>query len=355
MLKKIQVLTLFLLSISYLSAQIFDSSHTDGKKNDFHISVEPVISYSTGHLGEIMYHSSPSDKKISYLEWERDIFLFGANILVSYKNLHVEGGIASSVFDQNSGIMEDSDWLNTNDYSMKTTFSTGDNEAVENYEANFSVSYDFDMTEWLTFSPVLNVRYYYDSFERRSADGWYTGTKYSSDGQYHWWYDNDSTHFPYSVWSEEKGRYVTYKLGGIDFYRYSFFTLFGFKAKFSPFKRLNIDFSVLLSPFSHFYAVDSHTAQDSTTKEKYKKHYRQIQFSYFNVLSLGIGANFYLNKIFDISLRTNYLFNFDVARGTLYADTFYGVRQDGYHNTGQDSGMEFENFTVSLGCKIKIR
>ena len=182
MLKNFQVLTLFLLSISSLSAQIFDSSRTDGKKNDFHISVEPVISYSTGHLGEIMYHSSPSDKKISYLEWERDIFLFGANILVSYKNLHVEGGIASSVFDQNSGIMEDSDWLNTNDYSMKTTFSTGDNEAVENYEANFSVSYDFDMTEWLTFSPVLNVRYYYDSFERRSADGWYTGTKYSSDG-----------------------------------------------------------------------------------------------------------------------------------------------------------------------------
>jgi len=345
---------IFFFSIFSANAQLFDFSGKEIAKN-FHLSVEPTFSYTAGHLGEILYYSAPSDKKISYLEWDRNVFLFGTRLLTSYKNLHLDFSFSSSLFEQTAGTMEDSDWLNTNDYSMKTTFSVGDNEAVENYEADFKIYYDFKTSDWLTFSPIVSVRYNYDSFERRRAEGWYGDYKHSADGKNHWWYDDEyATHFPYTYYSDEKGRYVTRKLAGIDFFRHSLFTFFGFNTKISPSSRLIFDFCFLISPFSYFYAIDSHHAQDSSTKEMYKKHYRMIQFSYFNLLSIGTGAFFSVTKIFEISLRANYLFTFEIERGTLFSDTFDGAKQDNYYNTGQDSGVEFENFTVTLGLKVKI-
>lgn len=337
------ILTLFYAGIFSVSAQFFSSD-----KSGFHISVEPTISYSDGNFGEYLYYSSPSDKKISYLEWDKEIFLFGVNVETSYKNLHFDFGFASSVFDQSSGQMQDSDWLNTKDYSMKTTYSVGENEAVQNYEVNARIHYEFKTTSWLSFSPAVSFKYNFDSFERHSAEGWYGQGSYSSDGKNHNWYDDEAQHFPYTYWSDEKNRFVTRKLAGIDYYRHSFFTFFGVSSTIIPHPRFSFDVDFLLSPFSYFYAVDTHHSQS------FNKHYRMIQFSYFNVLALGLRANFSLNKNFDFSLGTNYLFSFEIARGTLFSDTFSDVKQDNFYNTGQDSGATLENFTVLLGCKIKI-
>ena len=342
---KLRVLKLFafFISIFPLTAQIFENKSV-------HFAIEPFVSYTNGHLGEFLFHSSSNDerKKVSYLEWDKNLFLFGASFYINYKNFYVETKFSSSIFDQNSGKMQDSDWKNTSDSTMKTTYSVGDNKSIENYSARLSISYDFSAVPWLSFSPVAEFQYDFDSFERSDAEGWY-----SSDNR-HWWYDETSTHYPKTYWNDEKGRYVTLKLAGIDFYRHFFSASLGIGTKIKPISRLSIDFRILVSPFSYFYSVDSHHAQDKTTKAMYKKHYREIQFSYFNIFSLSAGANFKINKLSELTFHGSYTFNFEIARGTTFADYFQDTKQDDYVNLGQDSGASIENLTLSFGLKTKI-
>ena len=339
--KRIVFSLLFFLSLFHTSAQIF-------REKELHVSVEPFVAVSRGTLGEMMYYDSfyDSSRKISYLEWEKNLFLFGMSTELEYKKIHFEAGAASSFFEQNSGEMRDSDYLNPEDYSMKTTYSIGDNSAVENYEFHASLYYDFETLSWLTLSPLVGFSYSYDSFERREAEGWY------SDGK-HWWYDETSIHYPQNYWNGSRN--VTLKLAQIDFYRKTFTTWAGFKAKITPYRRLHFIFDLLISPYSYFYAVDSHHAQESVTKKMYKRHYKMIQTSYMNMLLLSAGAVFSVNEIFDITIGCFYSFTFEAERGTLYTDYVAGDRQDKYYKSGQDSGTSTENFTAKLGCKIKIR
>ncbi len=338
--KKLSTLILLSFFATAASAQIFPD-----KK--LHVSVVPIFSYSVGQLGEEIYYSANPSKRISELEWERNIFLFGANADIKYRQFKWSIGAASSLFEQKSGDMRDSDWLNESDYSMKTTYSVGTNNAVANYELTTSFSYDFDATSFVSFSPIIAVMYDYDSFERRDAEGWY-----SSDRK-HWWYDDSSTHYPYTYWNDEKGRYVTRRLAGIDIFRHSLFTWLGFSTKIKPFSKVNFDFEILLSPFSYFYAIDTHHAKN-TNGEWWEKHYKMKQLSYFNFLSLSPRVNFIINSIFELSLETSYTFNFESARGSLFLDFWENDPQDEFYKSGQDSGMSLENFTVTLGIKIKI-
>ncbi len=326
-------------------------------QGNFNFDIEPSVSYTNGTLGEIFYQSKLNDesRKRSYLEWDRNIFMFGINLLGSFKNFHADLGFSSSIFNQNSGKMGDSDWLNIYDYSMKTTYSTGTNEAVSNYEAFIKMYYDFKTDLKFKFSPIIGLRYNFDSFERQSAEGWYGQSSYTSDGQMHWWSDDEAQHLPYTYWSDEKNKYVTVGLGPIEYYRHSLLTFFGVKAEFSPVSRFSMNFNILLSPFSYFYAVDSHTAQDSDTKKLFKKHYRMIQFSYFNVLNLGAGINYAAGKNITLTLNTDYLFTLQAARGTLYADTFEGIKENRFRNSGQDSGLILENFSVCFGLRLKLK
>lgn len=336
----------FFLFIFFLS--IFSSYSQFFKSRDLHFNLEPVISYSHGKLGEVFYYPSSADssKKISFLEWDRQLFLFGTNINLTYKKLHLDFGFLSSFFDQKSGEMRDSDYLNQNDYSMKTCYSFGENRGVKNYEFHISSSYDFNAGSCFIFSPTISFQYMYDSFERESGEGWY-----SSDNE-HSWDDESSIHYPRTYWNGQ--RYVTQRLAEIDIYRHSFFTWLGFNTKIKVHRRLNFDVKFLLSPFTYFYAVDSHYAQDKNTKEIYQRHYRMIQESLFNLLKLSAGINFILNDNFEICLVNSYFFTFEMLRGTLYSDFIGGDRQDSYYNTGQDSGANVENYTLSLSCKIKI-
>ena len=114
--KKLSTLILLSFFATAASAQIFPD-----KK--LHVSVVPIFSYSVGQLGEEIYYSVNSSKRISELEWERNIFLFGANADIKYRQFKWSIGAASSLFEQKSGDMRDSDWLNESDYSMKTTYS----------------------------------------------------------------------------------------------------------------------------------------------------------------------------------------------------------------------------------------
>lgn len=312
------------------------------------ISIEPICSYSFGQLDEIYYYPESYDgsKKISLLEWDRNVFLFGANIHSSFKNMHASAQALSSIPNQKSGTMDDSDFLNTDDYDIKTRYSTGANNAAISNAFEFSLGYDFKTTHWLSFSPCASIQFFYDSFERKTAEGWYN----MSNG---WWYDEDSIHYP-RTFTNSDGKTVTQKLGEIDFMRKSFITWLGFSAIAEPAKKFRIRFGFQISPYAFSKFIDTHMAQDKLTKEKFGIHTKMIQSSYFNLLSLFAGAEYDICDRISLTLAFRYAFTISPARGTLLRDYIGTDRQSQYFKTEYESGANNANAEISAGVKIKI-
>ncbi len=238
-----------------------------------------------------------------------------------------------------SGEMRDSDWLNYSDYSMKTTYSVGTNYADRNFDSFLAVSYDFEPADGFFLSPEVQLQYSFDSFHReKGAEGWYGHSDYSSDKKDHWWYEKEATHFPSTYWSEEKGRYVTRKLAGIDYYRHSLYLWSGMTVSFRL-GRFYAGLSFLLSPFTYLSAEDRH----HTAGEDKVLH--EIQEDYFTSYKLGLNLSYELSKYFDLTLSGQLLFVDDI-KGQLY--------EDWTENIFQPSGGGNYSGTIRLGCKIKV-
>lgn len=335
--KTAALILIFLLSLP-LSAQIFTN------QNDFHLEVEPAFSYTNGFLGEYFYYHYLVDdsKKMSYLEWDKKIFMYGAEISSSFKRFHLDSRFMIAASDSKSGEMTDSDWQNESDFSMKTTYSVGGNNAAKNYSAEASVYFDFFPAEKIALSPMVQVQYDFDSFECEKMEGW------KSNGK-HWWFDESSTHYPY-VDSDGK----TYKLGEIDYYRHSFYTWAGFKICLKPAKRFDFDFSALVSPYAYFYSLDTHWAQEKSTKEMFEKHRKQYQAAFFPAFKLEAKASFSITKIFDLTFAASGLFSVKINRGKWEQDFYDDFLQDDYYDTYQDSGADMQYICARIGCKVRI-
>ena len=321
----------FFFSPFSLFAQIIHSE-------SFHLSIEPTFSYSSGVLNESLYHSQETSKKISLLEWERKVWMYGFRLDASFRKFHLKGGFESAI-PSSSGEMRDSDWLNYSDYSMKTTYSVGTNYSDRNFDSFLSLSYDFEPAAGLSLSPEAQIQYSFDSFHReKGAEGWYGHSDYSSDGKNHWWYEDEASHFPSTYWSDEKGRYVTRKLAGIDYYRHSLYFWTGLSLAFR-FHRFYAEFSFLLSPFTYLSAEDRHhTAGDD-------KVFHEIQEDYFTSYKLDLNLSYTLSEYFDLTLSGSLLIVSDI-RGELYE----GWTENKYQAAGGGS----QAGTIRLGCRIKV-
>ncbi len=337
-LMKKKLFTLIFLSLSAARGftQFFGSQSSP---HDFSLTVTPTVSYSQGVLNEIIYHSRDTSKKISLLEWERNVWLYGLDISTSYKRFHGDLS-ASSALPLSTGQMKDSDWLNTNDYSMKTTYSVGDIDSEGNYDVSLSLSFDAVKTPDFYLSPVISAQYAFDSFSRgKNAQGWYGQSEYSSDGKNHNWYDDEAKHFPTEYyWSEEKQKYVRQVLGGIDYYRHSFFSWLGLNAGFTL-KKISMDFQALIAPFIYFSAEDTHHGASSDSI------YHQIQYGYFSYFKISTSLFYQLTKNLQLGITTRILSG-QTLKGDLYSDW--------YLNQYQPSGASTFELTTSLACKIKI-
>jgi len=303
------------------------------------LSVTPTFGYSQGVLNEILYHSRDTSKKISLLEWERNVWLYGADISSSFRRFHADLSFSSAV-QSCSGEMRDSDWLNTNDYSMKTTYSVGDIEAEGNIDLSLSLSFDALKTSCFSLSPVVSVQYEYDSFSRgKDAEGWYGQSDYSSDGKMHNWYDGEAKHFPTEYyWSDDKQKYVHQVLGGIDYNRHTFYSWFGLRASFLVGK-FSLGIQFLVSPYTYFSAEDTHHGSSSDSV------YHLIQSGSFSYYKVSSDFSYEISRIFSVTLSTEMLFG-ETLKGDLYSDW--------YLNTLQPSGGDAFAFTSKLGCRIRI-
>lgn len=326
---------IFLLILSIFSgvstAQIFKTS------NNFSLTMEPVIGYASGVENEIIYHSTDKTKKISLLEWDRNLILYGFDLQSQYKAFHFDIGFNTSVR-MNCGQMKDSDWMNKAEYEMKTTYSVGDSKALENYDCQIGFGFDLKRNKFLFIEPFIQVQYKFDSFSRgKDAEGWYGQSDYSSDHKDHWWYDAEAKHFPSEYyWSEKKQKYVRQVLGGIDYYKHSFFTWSGLKSGFNA-GRFCINFDLMFSPFSYFSSEDTHQAGNI---------FRFIQYGYLSAAKCGIGVSYQLNDVIVLALKSEIL-NVKKMKGDLY--------DEGWHlNKSQPGGSSSSSFTTRFGCKIKV-
>lgn len=325
------ILTFF--SISFLHAQIFGN-----RENIFRLTVEPVVSYTNGVLKESIYRSADKSKKISLLEWERNFFECGANVSTQYKKIHLDFEFLSSFPKQESGEMKDSDWQNPDDYSMKTTYSVGTNNADGNYDLNLSIFYEFEPAENFFISPKIQCQYMYDSFYRKKGSkGWYgqADSHYgSTDGKNHWWYDDEARQYPYT---DSNGK--TWILAGIDYFRHSFFCWAGFSIGFRV-KKFRTDFDFLISPYTYFSTEDRHhTAGEDNV-------YHEIQDGFFTSFKFDLNFSYAISRFFDLTFSTKLLVTENI-KGDLYIG--WSKKED------QPTGASVNAASARLGCKIKIR
>lgn len=335
---------IFTLLLTVFLGTALHSQIINIKDRAFHFSLEPVFSYTEGTLGEYLFHASADDdsKKASYLEWDKQLFMYGAKAESSYKRLHFDVLFMSSVSGLNSGQMKDSDWKNLSDYSMKTTYSYGDNRAEENCSTEACLYFDIYRTDSVTFSPAVQFQYDYDSFMCEESEG------YKTDGK-HWWYDESAVHYPYYDSSGKK-----HKLAPIGYYRHSLYTWIGFKINAKINRRLSFNLGAFASPAAYFYSMDTHYSQDRETKELYGKHNRQIQTAYFPSVKLEGEIDFSLTTLLDFTLNASGLFSFRINRGTWFSDYFAGIKQDDYYDVGQDSGSDMQYFKIRAGLKFNL-
>lgn len=324
---RIFFLLILLFVFSPVSAQIFE-------REDFHLSLEPTFAYSSGVLTESLYHSTDTNKKISLLEWERKVWLYGLKIGGNFKKFHFNAGVESSI-PTKSGKMRDSDWLNTADYAMKTTYSVGTNYADENFDSAISFSYRFEPCDGFFVSPMAQAQYSFDSFYRKKgANGWYGQSEWSSDGKKHWWYEDEAQEFP--SLNPETGK--TRKLAGIDYYRHSFFAWAGLSLGFQI-RRFYADFTFLASPFTYLSAEDRHhTAGEDNV-------FHEIQQDFFASYKFNLSLAYEISRYFDVTLDGTFLFSADIV-----GDLYLGWSK----NVDQPSSAGTQIGSIRLGFTVKI-
>lgn len=333
---KKQIFFLIFISLSYFAkSQIFHQN----SENPFHFAIKSSLGYTNGTLNESIYHSADKTKKISLLEWERKIFLYNVEASTLFKNFHLDFGLESSFPKQKSGEMRNPDWQNPYDYSMKTTYSVGTNFAEKNYNASFSFYYDFEIPRGFFVSPKINCQYLYDSFSRKKgAEGWYghIDEKYgSTDGKYHWWYEEEARKYPYT--DQETGK--TWNLAGIDYKKHSFYLWTGFSVGFKR-EKTRADISFLTTPFTYFSAEDRHhtgTGEDNV--------FHEIQQDSFSSYKFSFDFYYNLSEFISIDFNAEYLSAFDI-KGDLYID--WAKLEN------QPCGASEKSITARIGFTIKI-
>lgn len=311
-------------------------------EKSFCFYLEPHTSFSHGTIGEYLYDNSDTDRLLSKLEWERQLFLYGAEVGGSFWRLNFSADFSSSI-PKNFGKMHDSDWMNDSQPDMKTSYSVGDNKVVKNHEILFSFSYDFfpfssSSDRAFVISPLVQFHYSFDSFERNDAEGWYGQSGNSSDRKNHWWYESEAEHLPRTYWDDSKGRYVTRRLAGISYERkvYSFFAGVRFELKVS--EKISGMLGLLVAPFVRSEVEDVHNGYEP-------RHYKHVQEGSLKSIKGLAGCEFQFSKKLTGTLSADLYFT-EITKGTYKLNE---IKDSSYK-----TGMNQFQFTTKIGLRVKI-
>ena len=284
--KKILVLLFAMLALSPLAA--VDFLNLPG---NFHLSITPILALTNGQIGEYVYTkvTDTTDKKISELQWdEKNIISLGGAIRGGYKDIFVDISFARGFSPVKSDTMEDSDWMNSSDPTMKTTFSINENTLISYTTFNTKAGYTFRPLSWLYLSPHAEFEYIYRFYSANNGYGWY-GQQYNVP-----WYD-------------PKARY--YKPGelcGIDYSRMIMSSYIGGTVQFNLPFHFSILLSAAISPASYQESYDTHF---TTTTKTSSKNYLDIASNaddstrafFWGVTKFSATICYTINRYFDVS------------------------------------------------------
>ena len=310
------------------------------KPYDLHFSVEPFFSYSKGSVNEYLYDNDETNRLLSKLEWDRNIFMYGAKSKLKFWRLGLETSIASSI-PASCGKMQDSDWMNERVPDMKTTYSVGTNNACENYDASILFSFDFypfnsPEQEQFIFSVFMQFQYLHDLFERKKAEGWYGQWDHTSDGKNHWWYEDEAAHYPYTYWNEGKGKNVTLKLAGISYEIDTLSIFLGGNFSVRIGEKINIDLGLAFAPFSYTETTDIHHGSE--------RKITGSQQNFWNQFKCSLKSAICLTSRIETTLELSTAYS-QISKGSFY---IYGEK-DRFHNTGSN------HFSVTATTGIRFR
>ncbi len=311
-------------------------------ENPLHVTLEPHFGFSSGEICEYLYDNSETARLLSKLEWERNLFLYGAEARISLNRFYLSADFSASI-PKNFGDMKDSDWMNDSNHAMKTTYSKGQNNALENYVADLEFGVDFFPfnsyeEKKLVLTPFAGFHYSYDSFERKDAEGWYGQSKNSSDRRTHWWFEDEAEHLPNTYWNDSEGRYVTRKLAGISYER-NFYSIFlGSRISLKVSDRITFSLGLAFSPYSYSEVKDIHYGNNP-------RHYKEVQKSYWNTTKISSGIAFSLSKRLEATVGAN-LFYSGLAKGSYLRE---GIKDSAYKTGGSQFSM-----SARIGVRVKI-
>ncbi len=279
----------------FAASQLFAQEISTYRKN-WHLSIEPHLGITEGKAGEYVFNiiSGDDDHKLSELQWdEHPLFTFGANLCGGYKNTFLRLSFTSGLPSTRCGSMEDSDWMNSNDTSMKTTRSISENTLLCYIDFGAQAGYTFSILSWLSLSPFGEFEYQYRSFSANNGYGWY-GNKNS----------------PMVSWDDPSAKYYAAgTLCGIDYSRMILATFIGGTAQFFLPANLSVKFSLAISPYLYEEANDTH--YNTINKSSSSQYLDIIRAVWFGSAKSSLALCYTLNSSFDIGLtfsaRANWL------------------------------------------------
>ena len=189
-------------------------------KGQVEFTVSPFVGLSDCKVDEILYETNGSVR--SLLEWEQNIiFDLGLRAKASINNFDLALCFSYS-FPCTNGHMTDSDWENGSKYSVT-------NHPVvkfKNISSQLDFSYRLYESEVFAFTPVIELEYFYTSFNAGKG----TGVRYNN---------------PVKVY-------------GIDYSRHSVFSFLGIRTKLNITPKIFLGGELLFSPFCYQKSFDFH-------------------------------------------------------------------------------------------------
>ena len=251
----------------------------------FQFSVAPKYALQYGQMNEYVLYSNGNTQ--SMLNWEIDrINLLGFNATMGWELLFLETNCMWG-FPKSSGTMCDSDWLNTQNYGMKTNYSESENnlDYLGNVELRFGLN--IRPVSFLSIKPYFGISY--DRIE------------FSADGGTYWYGARSNTglseHVSYSDSRAKTGSFSSY--GTVIKYKRETFTYnIGSKVGVKFLTRFLVTADFGISIYSAINSVDEHILTKKSYLDKmqgfFKTYYlgAEVDVGIWKGLSAGSSLKF---------------------------------------------------------------
>lgn len=232
----------------------------------FQFSVAPKYALQNGQLNE--YVVCPNGHVESELNWPiENISMLGFNATMGWEMLLLETDCMWGI-PKASGIMLDSDWVNTSDLGMKTNYSESSNrlETFGNLKLKFGIN--IKILEFLHIIPYGGLSYARVKFTANGGTYWYGRPKDTGLSYY----------VPYNSPEAKTGSFDSY--GDVISYEYERFNYnLGLKTKYNFLKRFTFSLDISMAVFTQINTLDNHLISKVDYLDKMQGWFRCFDFA----------------------------------------------------------------------------